>query len=63
MKGQNGGITIAEAMIEGFKEIERWSVSKQGLVEAVQESYTGDRPQAEMNFQSVMRNSIPFLFQ
>ena len=45
MKGQNGGITIAEAMIEGFKEIERWSVTKQGLVEAVQEYYTGDRPQ------------------
>ena len=44
MKGQNGGITIAEAMLEGFKEIERWSVTKQGLVEAVQESYTGDRP-------------------
>jgi hypothetical protein len=59
MKGQNGGITIAEAMIEGFKEIERWSVTKQGLVEAVQESYT----KAEMNFDSVMRNSIPFLFQ
>lgn len=63
MKGQNGGITIAEAMIEGFKEIERWSVTKQGLVEAVQESYTGDRRQAEMNFHSVMRNSISFLFQ
>ena len=40
MKGQNGGITIAEAMIEGFKEIGRWSVTKQGLVAAVQESYT-----------------------
>ena len=59
MKGQNGGITIAEAMIEGFKEIGRWSVTKQGLVAAVQESYT----KAEMNFDSVMQNSIPFLFQ
>jgi hypothetical protein len=39
----NDGITIADAMCEGFKEIERWSVTKQGLVEAVQESYTGDR--------------------
>ena len=63
MKGQNGGITIAEAMLEGIKEIERWSVTKQGSVEVVQESYTGDRPQAEMNFHSAVRNSIPFLFQ
>ena len=39
------GITIADATSEGFKEIERWSVTKQGLVEHVQESYTGDRPQ------------------
>jgi len=39
------GITIADATSEGFKEIERWSVTKQGLVEDVQESYTGDRPQ------------------
>ena len=31
--------------VEGFTEIERWSVTKQGSVEAVQESYTGDRPQ------------------
>ena len=30
-------------MSEGFKQIERWSVTKQGLVEAVQESYTGNR--------------------
>jgi hypothetical protein len=44
MKEQNGGITIADAMIEGFTEIERWSVPKQSSVEDVQESYTGDRP-------------------
>jgi hypothetical protein len=44
MKEQNGGITIADAMIEGFTEIERWSVPKQGTGEDVQESYTGDRP-------------------
>jgi len=42
MKEQNGGITIAESMIEGFKEIERWSVTKQGLFGDVQESYTSD---------------------
>jgi hypothetical protein len=46
MKEQNGGITIAEAMNEGFKEIERWSIPKQGLVGDVQESYTGDRLQS-----------------
>jgi hypothetical protein len=33
-------------MIEGFTEIERWSVPKQGLMEDVQESYTGDRQQS-----------------
>ena len=43
MKEQNGGITIADAMDEGFTEIERWSVPKQGPVEDVQESYTSDR--------------------
>jgi len=32
MKKPNGGITIADGMIEGFKEIERWSVPKQGRV-------------------------------
>ena len=45
MTGENGGITIADAMIEGFTEMERWSVPKQGPMEDVQESYTGDRPQ------------------
>jgi hypothetical protein len=40
MKEQNGGITIAEGMIEGFRKIERWSVTKQGLLGDVQESYT-----------------------
>jgi hypothetical protein len=44
MKEPNGGIAIADAMDAGFKEIERWSVPKQGPVEDVQESYTGDRP-------------------
>ena len=44
MKEQNGGTTIADALVEGFTEIERWSVPKQGPVEDVQESYTGDRP-------------------
>ena len=46
MKEQNGGITIAEAMISGFTEIERWSVPKQGLTQDVQESYTNDRSQS-----------------
>ena len=41
MKEQNGGITIAEGLIEGFREIERWSVTKQGTLRDVQESYTG----------------------
>ena len=44
-EGTKRGITIADATSERFKEIERWSVTKQGLVEDVQESYTGDRPQ------------------
>jgi len=44
MTGENGGITIADAMIEGFTEMERWSVPKQGPMEDVQESYTGNRP-------------------
>jgi len=41
MKEQNGGITIADGMFEGFRKIERWSVTKQGLLGDVQESYTG----------------------
>ena len=30
----------------GFTELERWSVTRQGLMEAVQESYTTDRLQS-----------------
>jgi hypothetical protein len=43
IKEQNDGITIADAMREGFTKSERWSVTKQGQAEDVQESYTGDR--------------------
>jgi hypothetical protein len=56
MREQNGGIAIAEGMIERFTEIERWSVPKQGLVEDVQESYTGDRPQSSNLKESAVPN-------
>ena len=56
MKQQNGGITIADGMIEGFKEIETWSVTKQALLKDVQESYTGDRPQSSHLKESAVPN-------
>ena len=56
MKEQNGGIPIAEAMNEGFKDIETWSVTKQALVKDVQESYTGDRPQSSHLKESAVPN-------
>jgi hypothetical protein len=56
MKEQNGGITIADAMNEGFKDIETWSVTKQALVKDVQESYTGDRPRSSHLNESAVPN-------
>jgi hypothetical protein len=55
-EGTKRGITIADATSERFKEIERWSVTKQGLAEDVQESYTGDRPQISHLKESPLSN-------